>query len=111
MLLLEVLDANSQAIEAVLDDQLYYVIMDWNETGQYWEMGIRNYAYQTLVDGICVAPNYPLLKQFQYPDLPPGDLQCVNVKDVNGPPDRDGFTSGQFQMIYATFLETLTYAI
>jgi len=107
MIVLDIADLNSQAIEAVLDDTMYYIILDWNETGQYWEFGIRNYAYRTLVDGICVVPNYPLLTQFQYADLPPGDLQCVNVQDVNGPPARDGFSSGQFIFIYTTREEVL----
>jgi hypothetical protein len=107
MMTISVIDANSQAIEAVLDDQTYYIILDWNDTGQYWEMGIRNYAYQTLVDGICVAPNFPLLKQFKYVDLPPGDIQCVNVNDIDGPPSRDDFTSGNFQMIYMEYVDLL----
>jgi len=107
MIQLIVQDLNSQAIEAILDDELYYIILDWNDTGQYWEFGIRNYAYRTLVDGICVVPNYPLLIQFQYSDLPPGDLQCVNVADVDGPPPRDGFGSGNFILVYTTREEVL----
>ena len=106
MLLLPVADVNSQSIEAVLDDELFYIILDWNDTCQYWEMGIRNSAFVTLVDGICVVPNYPLLRQFHYPDLPLGELQVVVIEDVNGPPPRSGFFStGHWQLIYITAAE------
>jgi hypothetical protein len=107
MIVLPIADLNSQSIEAVLDDDLYYIIIDWNETGQYWEMGIRNSLYRTLVDGICMVPNYPLLRQFKYPDLPPGDLQVVCDSDVNGPPARNQFANERFQLIYTTAAELL----
>ena len=57
MISLAVSDLNSQAIEAILDDELFYIILDWNDSGQYWEIGVRNSAYQTLVDGISMVPN------------------------------------------------------
>jgi len=107
MILLPVADLNSQAIECVLDDLLYYIILDWNDSGAYWEMGIRNSAYRTLVDGICVAPNYPLLKQFKYPDMPRGELQVVHVGYINGPPGRNGFVTGEYNLIYTTQEELL----
>ena len=109
MILIQVDDLNSQSIEAVLDNELYYLILDWNETGQYWEIGIRNSAYITVVDGICAVVNYPLLAQFQYPDMPPGDLQVVCTAFVNGAPPRDGFATGVYQLIYATAEEALAY--
>lgn len=111
MILMPIADLNSQSIEAVLDDELYFIILNWNESGQYWDLSIRNSAYITVVDSICAAPNYPLLAQFQYPDMPPGDLQIVCLNDVNGPPPRDGFTRGIYQLIYATRQEILANAV
>lgn len=108
MILIEVSDLNSQSIEAVLDDDLFFIILDWNDSGQYWHMAIRNSAYATLVDGICAVPNYPLLKQFKYPDLPNGDLQIVYTNDIDGPPPRDGFERGIYQLVYLTEQEVLT---
>jgi Domain of unknown function (DUF6983) len=99
---LEVVDTNSQAIESTLDDVLYYIVIDWNDTFQSWEMGIRNSAYQTLIDGISLVPNFPLLRQFKYPDLPPGELLVQNVHWTSGPIPRDGFASGEYELIYFT---------
>ena len=108
MILLPVADLNSQAIESILDDELFYIVLDWNEDGQYWEMGIRNSAYRTLVDGISVVPNYLLTNQFKYTDMPKGDFMVVINKPCNGPPPRDGFSSGVFSLVYIPYIEMLT---
>jgi hypothetical protein len=102
MIVLTISDLNSQAIEAILDDELFYIIIDWNDSGQYWEMGIRNSSYQTLVDGIAMVPNYPLLWQFRYMDMPLGDLQLVRVNNDNGPPTRDDILTIKYQLVYIT---------
>ncbi len=102
MFVLEVIDANSQAIEATLDDILYYIILDWNESGQYWTMSIRNSAYETLINGISLSANYPLTYQFRYSDMPPGEIMVASSHYRSGPVPRDGFSSGRYQLIYQT---------
>jgi hypothetical protein len=57
---LEVSDLNSQAIEATLDDVLFYIVLDWNASGGYWGIAVRNSAYAVLIDGIAVVPNYSI---------------------------------------------------
>jgi len=105
MIVIPIADLNSQAIECVLDDELFYIIFDWNDDGQYWEMGIRNSAYRTLVDGISVVVNHPLLKQFKYPDLPTGELQVTHVGYTNGPPNRNDLVGEAYQLIYTNHIE------
>jgi hypothetical protein len=97
-----VADVNSQAIEAILDDILFYIVLDWNDSGQYWTMAIRNSAYSTLVDGISISANYPLTWQFRYRDMPPGELWVISARYRNGPVPRDGFSSGLYQLTYQT---------
>lgn len=111
MILLEVHDWNSQAIEVTLDNLVYYIVLDWNESGQYWSMGIRNSAYRSLIDGISMVPNYPLTYQFRYSDMPPGELMVVTTNYTNGPIPRDGFTSGKYGLIYMPEGESLISAI
>lgn len=101
MFSISIRDLNSQAIESVLDNILYYIVLDWNDTGGYWTFAIRNSAYQTLIDGISLVPNYPLTKQFRYATMPPGEL-LVNAKFRSGPIPRDGFTSGLYELVYLT---------
>jgi hypothetical protein len=102
-----VADANSQAIEAVLDEILFYIVLDWNESAQYWTMAIRNASYATLVDGISVSANYPLTWQFRYQDMPPGELWVLSANYRNGPVPRDGFTSGRYQLTYQTVADLI----
>jgi hypothetical protein len=106
-----VADLNSQAIEAALDDTLYYIILDWNESGQYWTIGIRNSAYQTLINGISVSANYPLTYQFRYVDMPAGDLMVASSEYRSGPVPRNGFSSGRYQLVYTTQQDLLTMAL
>jgi hypothetical protein len=99
---LNVADLNSQAIEATLDNTLFYIILDWNESGQYWTMAIRNSAYVTLIDGISISANYPLTYQFRYADMPAGDLMATSADYRSGPIPRDGFATGRYQLVYQT---------
>jgi hypothetical protein len=108
---LNVADLNSQAIEAVLDSILYYIILDWNESGQYWTMSIRNSSYVTVIDGIAVSANYPLTHQFRYADMPPGDLMVASPHYRSGPVPRDGFSSGRYQLIYTTQQDLLNMGL
>ena len=111
MFVIPVADLNSQAIEVVLDDILYYLILNWNDTGGYWTMAIRNASYQTLVEGISMVPNYPLTWQFRYIDMPRGDLQVGTAQYRNGPIPRDGFSSGVYQLVYMTELDLATLGV
>ena len=102
MITFAVADENSQVIEAVLDQIVFYIVLDWNESGQYWTMAIRNAAYETLADGIAVSANYTLTWQFRYQDMPPGEIQVNSAYFRNGPVPRDGFTSGKYALNYYT---------
>jgi hypothetical protein len=104
MFVLEVADLNSQAIEAVLDDVLFYIVLDWNQSGGYWGLSVRNSAYVTVIDGVALVPNYPLLYQFRYGDTPLGMLTAASTSGnmTNGHIPRDGFVTGKYQLIYTT---------
>jgi Domain of unknown function (DUF6983) len=97
-----VADLNSQAVEATLDDTLFYIILNWNQSGGYWTLGINNAGYQTVVDRICLSPNFPLTRQFKYSDMPAGDLVAQSFYFRSGPIPRDGFSSGKYELVYYT---------
>ena len=110
-ILIEVADLNSQSIEATLDDVLFYIIIDWNDSGKYWEMGIRNSSYRTLVDGICMVTNYPLTYQFRYSDMPSGELVLVVTQKHDGAMGRDAFAKGLCQLLYYTEQELIDLGV
>lgn len=109
MFVLEVADLNSQAIEATLDDDVYYIVLNWNESSQHWTMNLRNSGYRTLVNGIALVPEYFLLKQFRYPDMPPGELIVFDYTiSKTQAISRDGFLLGRYELVYVSRDEILT---
>jgi hypothetical protein len=111
MFIIDVQDLNSQSLEAELDGLIFYIVLDWNDTGQYWTMSIRNSSYVTLIDGISVSANYALTWQFRYSDMPPGELYVSSANYRNGPVPRDGFSSGQYYLIYQTYDELIAAGV
>ena len=108
MISLNVLDANSQAIEATLDDELFYIILNWNSSNFSWSMDIRNSSYVDIIRGVAVVVNFMLTFQFRYSTMPRGELMAVADNDRNGPIPRDGFTSKKYELIYIPFDELPT---
>ena len=96
------IDENSQSLEVVLDNNVFFIILNWNQSGNVWSMSIRNSAYETLASGISLTVNYPLTFQFRYSDMPPGEIEVISSMFTNGPIPRDGFTSGKYQLVYFT---------
>jgi hypothetical protein len=108
---LEVADLNSQAFEATLDDILYYIVLNWNESGQYWTIAIRNSAYVTIINDISISANFPLTRQFRYADMPPGEIVAQSFYYRSGPIPRDGFATGRYQLVYYTQQDLLLAGI
>lgn len=99
---IKVSDLNSQAIEATLDDELFYIILNWNQSRGHWTLSLRNAGYETIISSISISPNYSLIRQFRYSDLPPGELIVETMDFESGPIPRDGFVSGKYSLNYYT---------
>ena len=68
-------------------------------------MGICNSGYQTILDRIFLAPNYPL-RQPKYSDLPPGELAVGSNRLRSEFVPRDGLLLSEYQLIYYTEQDT-----
>lgn len=103
MFVIPLIDQNSQAIESDLDDTVYYIVINWNESAQAWEMGVRDSGYNLLITGIRMVPMYPLLQQFKYPELPPGELivHDYTLTQSRRIP-RNGFQTQRYMLVYYT---------
>ncbi len=93
------IDANDQLLEAELDGETYFVRLSWNSEASHWAMEIQNYNQETLVAGIIVVPNVPLLARFHYLAVPEGELMALVLGDTAGI-TRDGFVTGLASLIY-----------
>lgn len=98
MILLDLIDANDQLLEAELDGSAYYLGVSWNEAGQLWTISVRDLNKQVLVSGICAVPLYALLHQVRRSEMPPGELivDCVPGTALN----RSSFTDGSATLWY-----------
>ena len=111
MIALDVANTNSQVIDAILDDELFHIILNWNSSNSNWTFGIRNANYEALIVGVSLVVNYPLTKQFRYRQLFPGELMIFCNKDRNGPIPRDGFVTGDYELVYITEEDLRTFDV
>lgn len=104
MIQIPILDANDQLIEVELDDETYFLHVGWNSEAASWALEIENYNRETIVAGIVMVPNTPLLALYRYRDVPAGEL-LVTMMDDTVQPGRDAFTAGAAALIYLTAAE------
>lgn len=98
MILIPLIDANDQLVEARLDDKAYHLTVSWNEECGRWTMSVRDLNSDAMVSGIALVPSYPLLRQVRRVEMPPGEFL------VDAPPasamGRDAFASGSAYLWY-----------
>lgn len=95
-------DANDIVFKATLDGAVYKLRMLWNQSGGYWTLSIRKGDGSTLLEGIKVVPNYPLLRQYHRPNVPPGELMVITQDDALTAIGRDDFANGKVVLVYMT---------
>ena len=95
-------DANDIVFKAILDGIKYKLRMLWNPSGGYWTLGIRAEDGTSLLEGIKVVPNYPLLRQCRRSILPPGELMAITQDDSLAAIDRADFARGKVVLVYVT---------
>jgi len=98
-------DANDIVFKAILDGVKYKLRMLWNPSGGYWTLGIRAEDGTSLLEGIKVVPNYPLLRQCRRSNLPPGELLAITQNDSLAIIGRDDFTDGKVVLTYVAEAE------
>lgn len=101
MIQISPIDANDQLLEVELDGETFFLHLGWNSEAAQWSLEVENYNRETIVAGIVMVPNFPLLQQFRYRDLPAGELMVVMMDDT-ATPARDAFSTGAASLIYLT---------
>ena len=99
-----VLDQNSFVIEAGLDDLTYFLRFDWNSEAQLWTLGIQNARNESVLQGVVLVPNTPLLEQFRHLAVPAGEF-IVYALDDNLQIGRDTLLTESATLYYLTEAE------
>lgn len=104
MMGINIIDANDQVSEALLEDETYLIGMHWNETAQFWSMSIQDFQAKYLVSGIRCLPGKALTYQFRRRGFPPGELM---IKSSVQALTRNSFIDGTSFLLYATAAEMI----
>lgn len=94
------IDANDYVLEIELEGNGYFLHMSWNSEGEFWVLGVQDYARVTIIAGIRVVPNVPLLAMFHHLLLPRGEIYAVLMDDTRQDFLRDDFIDGSAEMVY-----------
>lgn len=106
MLKIPMKQANSFTLEASLDGVQYTLRFDWNVSADFWTMALFNAKNETVLRGVVLVPNTPLLEQFRSRSVPKGEF----VVYLDEPP-RDitylDFVSNKVVLLYLSESEVV----
>jgi hypothetical protein len=99
------LDANDIVFTATLDSTQYKIRMLYNDAGGYWTLSIRSDSGVSLLEGVKSVPDYPLLKLYHRPGLPPGELMIITMDTTIQTVSRKDFANSKAILVYVTEAE------
>lgn len=95
-----VLDANDSLLEIELSGATYFLRMSWNSEGEFWVLGVEDYAHTLILAGTRVVPNSPLLGLWHNLAVPAGEIYAVLMDDTREELLRTDFADGTASLIY-----------
>lgn len=101
MITIPVLDANDSLLEIALEANPYFVRMSWNSEGEFWVLGLEDYAHNLIIAGIRVVPDTLLLPMWRHLPVPPGELAVLLMDDTRQDIRRTDFADGSAVLVYS----------
>lgn len=85
-----------------LDGNEYKLHFYWNTRGAFWSMDIADANGTSLISGIKLIMNFPMLMQHTESGIPQGQFLIVdpNQKTQFNEPGRFDFVNGRLQLVY-----------
>ncbi|WP_314878783.1 phage baseplate plug protein [Haemophilus parahaemolyticus] len=99
MIEINVPDYNDSLLEVELDEETFFLHFSWNETGEFWTLGIENAYNNELVSSLKILPERPLLQFVRNEHLPLGELVAVRT-DNEQAIGRNDFKNGKATLFY-----------
>lgn len=106
MIILPVIDANDQLLEAELDGITYFIQLSWNSEAAFWTISIENANNDVIVTGIYLAPDSMLLSNYRQLAVPAGEIIAL-VEDSRQIIGRQDFVDGMARLFYVTAQEVI----
>lgn len=104
MIQIAVTDQNDSLTEVVLDDVTFFLHLAWNSEGDFWTLGLENASKDTVVEGIAVVPDYPLLGRYRSAGMPAGEIMAI-APDRRDIISRSDLPTGIVALVYVTQAE------
>lgn len=105
MIKIPLIDANDFVVEAELDDVTYYLQFSWNNEANYWSLSIENANNESILSGLRIVTNWPLLFKYQHLNLPKGDLIAVSLDKRKTDIGRNDFVDNIVELVYISQAE------
>lgn len=100
MMRLPVLDANDSLLEVEFEGDVFFLRMSWNSEGEFWSLGLEDYTHNTILAGVRVVPDSPLLGMFRNLPVPKGEIYAVLFDTTRQDFLRNDFLDGSAELIY-----------
>ncbi|WP_028353434.1 phage baseplate plug family protein [Bordetella petrii] len=107
MITIPVIDANDSLTEVELEGGTYFLRLSWNSEADLWVLGIENANNEVIIAGIALVPDTPLLAQYRYLPLPPGEIVAL-APDRRNTISREALPSGDVTLVYVTAQEVVS---
>ncbi|OZI79918.1 phage baseplate plug family protein [Bordetella genomosp. 2] len=107
MITIPVIDANDSLTEVELEGGTYFLRLSWNSEAALWVLGIENANNEVIIAGIALVPDTPLLTQYRYLPLPPGEIVAL-APDRRDTISREALPSGDVTLVYVTAQEVVS---
>lgn len=98
MIEIAVADQNDQLLEANLDGTTFYIHLAWNESGQFFTIGLQTTEGSTLIEGVVMVANVPLFYRLRHSFMPLGDLMVIT--DRGNEISRNSFIERNTHLVY-----------
>jgi hypothetical protein len=100
MIRIPVLDANDSLLEIELEGSVFFLRMSWNSEGEFWVLGLEDYARNVILAGVRVVPNSPLLSMFRHLPIPLGEIYAVLLASTREDLLRTDFADDSAELVY-----------
>lgn len=105
MIKIPLIDANDFEVEAELDDVTYFLHFAWNDEAGIWTLSVSNANNESVLSGIRIITNYPLLGNYPHLDLPKGYLIATCLDTSKSTIGRSDFVDNVVEMVYISRYE------
>lgn len=90
-------DMNDSFSRVVLNDTAYQMRFTWLDAPKRWMWGLYTSDRQPIIEGIRVAPSFPINLPYGHLDLPAGAFGAISELEAIG---REDFLNGNAQFVF-----------